>query len=140
MVSENGEVVVYRASNSKSKEEILVVGGSKTILPSGGISLRLSRDGKIVTYRTQQGTYMAMVVNGRTGPEFWEIQDPIFSPDGSRAAYLGKRKAGWTLMVGEREIGTYDRVFASQFSRDGKQITCVGLIGREFRRVTTKLE
>src|SRR5947207_3194905 len=88
----------------------------------------LSRDGKRLAYRAQEGNRCFAVVDGRRGPAFEFMSDPAVSADGSVVAYAARRDGRWRLIVGDRERELEGPVSSVFLSADGRS---VGWLTRE---------
>ena len=78
--------------------------------------------------------WSCLVVNGKEGPRFSNITYFVFSPDWSHRAYVVRWAQGATLIVDDREIGTYRALDENSivFSQDGKRFGCVAGDGEQF--------
>jgi Tol biopolymer transport system component len=97
----------------------------------------------------RHGEKWAVIVDGKTGPEYNEIGDlwqfirggkhtPIFSPDGKRVAYVARKGHKWQVIVDGQAGPEYDLIVEPGpfFEPDGKHVTYTAQIGDKF--VTVK--
>jgi len=71
--------------------------------------------------------WSCLVVNGKEGPRYSNLKWFAFSPDWTHRACVVAWAKGDTLLVDDREIGTYRTLDAKSivFSQDGKHFACV---------------
>ncbi len=82
----------------------------------------LSRDGRRLAYRAQEGDRSFVVIDGRQGPEFEFMSDPAISADGSVVAYAASRGGRWFLVAGDRETPVDHQPSFVFLSEDGRSV------------------
>jgi Tol biopolymer transport system component len=102
--------------------------GLKEIMYDEAALLVYSRDGSRHAYCARRGKNTFVVANGKEGPSFDIVIDPMFSPDGRFLVYRA-RKAGKRFVVVADSTGnvirhhtSYEMVFNTQFTADGAAI------------------
>ncbi|MDY0362518.1 MAG: hypothetical protein RBR08_13775 [Desulforegulaceae bacterium] len=83
-----------------------------------------SIDGKNFAYRAQIGTNQLVVVNGKEGKKFDGIKnDPVFSPDGKRVAYIAfEDKKNGFVICDDKKYGPFRNVNELKFSPDSSKL------------------
>ena len=116
--------------------EILFGGGLTTIeyvAPERPRPTVRSPDGTREARGIKRGKKYAIVVGQKQGPEFDDVGEPVFSPDGSQVAYWAwnNKAKKYFIVVGE-QIGTaFDDVGDPVFSPDGRKVAFGALQGKE---------
>lgn len=105
-------------------------------------ALAFSPDGKRLAYFAQiqrpPDERRGLVVDGQQGPAFERLfYRPIFSPDGTKVAYLGWKKGSRAdvLQVGDKTFSAEGGIGPAAFSSDGRK---VGFPARDGRRLLWK--
>jgi hypothetical protein len=152
--SAQGDRFLYSAQ--KDGARVGIVDGKQLEYPLANDVIAISADGKRVAYAAKLAGGDAAVVDGvpgKTYPSLWSA--PVFSPDGSRFAYVaqhGEPKKAMAVIDGEegRTAVNYFGVSTPVFSADGKHVAysvqtgeaeqTVILDGKEKARVTSARE
>jgi Tol biopolymer transport system component len=87
----------------------------------------ISPNGQHIAFVTQQGSRTVAVIDGKAGPKFDSIESIgpnmadafLFSPDGKRCAYVGKKSDQLTVVVDDQPIPGGLQVKNFHFSPDG---------------------
>lgn len=98
--------------------------------------LRYPNDWRLafVTERSRERGTVRVVVDGRFGPEYDDVQHLLLSPDGKHVAYVAKSGVDYSVVVDGRPGPLYDfigketptrRNIRMQFSSDGKHLAYV---------------
>jgi len=135
--SPDGEHVAYCAVlKTAPMFETVVVDGARskacnTMGPCGAVGEPVfSRDGRHVAYRAwrwklfTQSQKWRVVLDGSEGDGYERMTDPVFSPDGTRVAYI-VRQGKKTLLISDGQTtpaGSDEPVGLPAFSHDGKRI------------------
>ncbi len=85
---------------------------------------RFSDDDSHIACLTKKGEKQLVALDGKTGPEFDEVQNVSISGDGSRVGYWGK-KDGKGYVVVDHKIGQECDEARVVFSDDGKRVACL---------------
>lgn len=118
---DDGEVAVPLLFSPDSKH---VAYAALRAIGTGGKTFTIGRDGKESISRTM-GEKWRLVVDGKPGPEFEKVVNPIFSADGSHVAYGASKDGGivsfFAVVDGlpRPEYLGY-RTLSVKFSPDGK--------------------
>ncbi len=106
-------------------EQLVVVLDGKEGVPLakfGGQEPAFDAGGHLV-YTTRAQGQEVVVVDLVPGPSFQEVHPPVFSADGSRFGYAGKRGNEWFVMLDGEKAASYPFVPESPvFSSDGKRV------------------
>jgi hypothetical protein len=120
----DGVSVAYVAD--KEGKRILVLNGREELLPEGApVNWPAVRpDGKaagiILAGKDGQFFHQAFENSGRKTKAYEEAGQPLYSPDGSRFAFVAKRGKDVFMVVSGKEGPAYDMVVSPQFSTDGR--------------------
>jgi Tol biopolymer transport system component len=138
--SRDGTKMVYTAMQGG---RWFVVNGDRREVPSGFGTIgwaTCSPDGNRIAYSADTGTdQMCVVVDGKPGQIFHDVNYPIFSPDGSKVAYearritvgeIGSRSAISFLVIGDKKGPEFGRVDQYVFSPDGSKVAYVASTGQ----------
>lgn len=98
--------------------------------------LRYPNDWRLafVTERSRERGTVRVVVDGRFGPEYDDVQHLLLSPDGKHVAYVARSGVNYSVVVDGRAGSLYDfigketpthRNIRMQFSPDGKHLAYV---------------
>jgi Tol biopolymer transport system component len=115
-------------------------GEMEWVLP---FSLTFSPDGHHLAYAVQSGNQVSVVVDGKSGPSYYELGADgrtSFSPDATRIAYFASYKdGGFRMVVDGKEQEPFEKSDYPIFSPDSKHLvycgrsngkTCVVLDGK----------
>jgi hypothetical protein len=95
-----------------------------------GASLTVAPRSAHVAFLSRRPEGWAWFVDGTAGPTFDEVGPLVFSEDGARSAYLGRKKGDWTLVVdgvGKAiEVVRPPAALSLRFSLDGKRLAFSG--------------
>lgn len=92
--------------------------------PAPEFFIKFSDTGNSVVYIAKIGDGVRLVLNGKPGKTYKEINDfkLAFSPDGEHVAYGARVDDSWRMVVDGKEYGPYENVGPPVFSPDGKHI------------------
>jgi hypothetical protein len=85
------------------------------------VAFPAERDGKPLADLVE-GVKWVEVVDGVAGPEYDEVGDAVFSPDGKRVAYSPKKGEKWLIVLDGVEEARYDVVGDAVFSPDSRHV------------------
>lgn len=129
---------IAHAALSGEKWFVVVDGqaGPSFDVPPAGRSLRslvsdaddivFSPGGQRVPYLAPRGRRKVVVVDGQEWPGEGEVGRPIFSPDGSRVAWLARKESeGWQVVVDGQAAPPGGHISHLTFSPDGQHMAYV---------------
>ena len=120
--SEVGDAVACRLTSRTAQRECIAIDGRRGEEFDRVGPPALSRDGRHVAYRAQQGDRCFVVVDGRRGPDGEFMSDPAISADGRGVAYGEKRAGQWSLVVGARRTPIEEQPTYVFLSADGRSV------------------
>lgn len=114
---ENG-LVFSTASNGRGGKQVVAFNG--VVGPAFDITFNhLSRNGRVAYVGHDKATGNCVMLDGKRGPNFKKIEKMIYSEDGKRIVYVGKRKDERVVLMDEgHEPQVFDRVFNLEFLND----------------------
>ncbi len=101
------------SSESSLRVEMTRIGSSEWLrqVSSGGLPRYGSHFydpvGRSLVVARSKGSRIAFTVNGEEGPAFSSITPPVFSPDGSRIAYVGRTPEATHVIVNGKALATH---------------------------------
>jgi DNA-binding beta-propeller fold protein YncE len=123
--SEDGRSIAYSARNMGSPEVVILNGkagpGFDYIPP---MSLVFSHDGRLAYGARYDNQMWSVVVDGKLGRQYDQVDKIVFSPKGDHFAYNAQRGSKWYLVVDGREVvdGELLSKGFAVFSPDGTRI------------------
>jgi Tol biopolymer transport system component len=110
----NGRGVAYIADNSSNQ---FVVHNDKAGTLFGEIShLKISPDGRRVSYASKLGDYLLMVSDGVVSKPYKDVYDPVYSPDSRHVAFLAEDMDGTMYIVLDgKPVDYYVNVASADF-------------------------
>lgn len=87
--------------------------------------------GVFAKYNTKGGEWI-VVNDGKEGERYDAVADPVFSSNGKKLAYRGKRGRVWRVIVDGQKSDEYDFVGRPIFSKDGSKVAFGARKGAEF--------
>ena len=85
--------------------------------------------GTSYAYVVQRGSQSCIVVNGKEGPGFDGVIDPVFTPDGMRVLYRARKFNKRFIVIADsrdgktlKQLSGFDEVFQPIFIGDGKTV------------------
>jgi WD40 repeat protein len=123
-LSDDGSVVAYLGEDDDG--DWIVAGPRRIPTTSDVRDLALSPDGRRLAWITRQ----RVVVDGRPGPPFEEVERPVFSPDGLGVAYVAKRDGRRVVVVNDREMEVDGHLEQLHFSPDGRRLGMLVTVDR----------
>jgi hypothetical protein len=121
-LSDGGGHLAFLASSGA--DTLLVKDGVEIPLPGAETTLELvvARSGRALCSVIVKGKVVAFLDGKRVGGEYEGIYSPIFSPDGSRFAFVADRGPKSFLVVNDGEGPSFDKVVNPRFTPDGTRI------------------
>jgi hypothetical protein len=110
----DGRGVAYIADNSSNHS---VVHNDKAGTIFGEIShLKISPDGRRVSYASKLGDYLLMISDGVVSNPYKDVYDPVYSPDSRHVAFLAEDLDGtMSIVLDGKQVDYYVNVVSSDF-------------------------
>ncbi len=148
--SPDGRKVAYSACSGGTW--LVVVGGARhgaglhwagtPLFNSNGgswaVPVRVAKDasGKIIASGVGSRTKEFMLVDGKPGPEFDKIEDPVFAPSGSALAYRARMgidvgvEERWFMVAGNKRGEAFSFLGPPRYAQDGRLVYVAGSGGK----------
>ncbi len=125
--SADGEKVAYLGYSAGEYYRVLndVILDRVPMVTSGGpFDVVISPDGSRVAYKVEVGSSQAVIVDGKRGPLFEEVGEPVFSDKGADVAYVARSARGSAIVINGQRRATVKDVEIQQFrfSPDGRTV------------------
>lgn len=137
-----GDLVSLPVIRPDGKGVGIFIGNKKTVSPhyvffhdrvkgkkyEAASDLVYSKNGIQHAYAARRGTDVFIVVNGKEGPAFDMVVNPVFSPDGKFLVYRARKDSNRFVVVADTDGNTvrqhpaYDQVFQPVFTTDRKSV------------------
>lgn len=85
-------------------------------------TLQIDATGDHVLWVMKDGGARRIVLDGKAGPPYEQIDYAVVSPRGGRYAYAAKRNQAWFTIIDGREFGPYHRTAPLSFSPDATRV------------------
>jgi len=121
-LSDGGGHLAFVAT--RGTDTVLVKDGVELPLPGAETTLELvvGRSGRVLCSVIVNGKVLAFLDGKQVGGEYEGIYSPVFSPDGSRFAFVADRGPKSFLVVNDGEGPSFDKVVTPRFTPDGTRI------------------
>jgi hypothetical protein len=128
--SPDGRLIAYSAGERGRK--FFVVNGRKgNEFDNVNYKLEFAPRDPNYAYIAWHGNKALIVLGDTPGPEFAWVDEPVFSPDGTKVAYRASRQIKQFVVAAGEQCPVFDLVSTPVFSPDGRKVAYTAADGRE---------